>query len=142
VRQYGFKNIAFLVEGVPISGFAEGDDVIAGDRSVEEFTHVVGADGDMLVLQSSDESGRIVVKLQQGSPSSAYLGNLFAQLSRGTFRAIDVRAVDVQSGEQIGGTKAYIAKPAPVSRGMGANQEEWSFGMEKYDAFFAGLTEL
>ena len=142
MRQYGFKNIAFLLEGVPISGFADGDDVVAGDQNVDSFSHAVGADGQMLVLQNADESGTITIKLQQGAPSNAYIAGVFAQVSRGTFRALDVRAIDVQTGEQIGGTKAYITKPAPVSRGMGANSQDWVFVTEKYDAFFAGLTEL
>jgi hypothetical protein len=142
MKSYSFKNTVMLVAGVPISGFAQGDDVVQGQRRVDAFSDEVGADGNLLVLQNADESGQFTIRLQQSSDSNAYLNGLFQQQARGTFIAVPVTFKDIVNGEIIGGSKGYITKPADVTRGTGANTQEWVLVVEKYDALFVTIPTL
>ena len=142
MTKYAFKDEIVLVAGVPLSGFAEGDDVVQGSRNVEAFTHSVGADGKMLVTQNADRSGSFRFRLQRGSTSNAYLNALFANQERGHFIALPVGIVNTKSGDSVGGTKGYITKPADVSFGNGAGGQEWTLMVEDYEALFGALSSL
>jgi len=142
MTKYSFQDQVALVNGVPLSGFAEGDDVIQGDRREDAFTDVVGADGKMLVTQTSNRSGDIIFRLLKGSASNAYLGALFAQQERGDFEAVAVSVINTKSGDSQIGTKGYIKKPAPIAMGNGAQAQEWTITVENYEAIFGALPTL
>lgn len=142
MKSYSLKNTVLLVAGVPISGFAPGDDVIQASRRVDGFDDEMGADGEMLVFQNADESGQFVIRLQQSSDSNAYLNGLYNVQARGTFVAIPVTFKDIVNGEIIGGSKGYIKKPADATRGTAPNAQEWTMVVEKYDAIFTALPTL
>lgn len=57
MRAYSFQNTVAIINGVELSGFAEGDDVISIKRRVDSATDKVGADGKMMVSISADKSG-------------------------------------------------------------------------------------
>ena len=142
MRKYSFLDQVAIVSGVPLTGFAEGDDVVQGARRVEAFTDVVGADGNMLVTQTADRSGTFIFRLQRGSVSNAYLNTLFDQQERGEFEAVSVQVTNVKSGTTQNGTKGYLQKPADISMGNGAQALEWTIVVENYDAIFGALTAL
>jgi hypothetical protein len=140
--KYSFTDEVILVNGVPLTAFADGDDVIQGDRSEDAFTDVVGADGEMLVTQNANRSGFIVLRLLEGGASNAYLNGLFALQEKGTFAAVIITIVNKTSGNSIIGTKGYITKPAPVTKGVNAGALEWRIRVQDYDAVFASLEQL
>lgn len=142
MQRYSFKNCVLLVNGIPIEGFAEGDDVIVGKRLNDPFSHKMGADGKMTVAQSADKSGEIVIKLMQGSKGSSTLGLLFNLLEAGRIDAVAVMYVNTKSGESCTGVHGYIKRPADMSRGAGVNSEEWAIDVENYNAFFSELAPL
>lgn len=143
MQYYSFNRTVLNVNGVAISGFAPGDDVIAGQRRVEAFTGTVGADGQMLVSENADKSGEIVIKLQTGSASNTYLSGLFSlQEKGGTFAAVSVVFKNTLNGELIVGTKGFVVQPANVSRGTNPTEQEWRIVVEDYEALFATLDEI
>jgi hypothetical protein len=73
MRVYSFKNITLLVNGVEITGFADGDDVLTASRRVDSASDLIGADGKMMVSLSADRSGEFTFRLQQVSGSNKYL---------------------------------------------------------------------
>jgi len=69
---YDPKQVAVIVGGVPVSGFADGTFVTV-ERSNDLFTKVSGGDGIVSRSKSNDKSGTITITLQQTSPSNDIL---------------------------------------------------------------------
>ena len=139
MTKYSFLDQVAIVQGVPLSGFADGDDVVQGARAVEAFTNVVGAGGKMLVTQNANRSGTFTFRLLRGAASNAFLNALFAEQERGDFTAISVSIVNTKSGTSMVGTKGYLSKPADIAMGNGAAALEWVITVENYDAIFGAL---
>ena len=78
MKVYSFQNTVMLVNGVEITGWDEGDDVIQIERLSDSASHKIGAAGDMMVSISADKSGSFKFKLQQTSSSNKYLMSLCA----------------------------------------------------------------
>ena len=136
---YSFKNVSVAVNGVTLSGFGAGDDVIQARSREDAFTDLVGADGLMLVTQTSNRSGEFIIRLLQGSSDNAYLNALFLAQEAGVFTAAAISVVDTSTGDSAVGTQGYITKPADMTRGAGANEQEWVLVVEEYNALFPSV---
>jgi hypothetical protein len=139
MTNYSFTNVAVLINGVSISGFGAGDDVVQGRRREDAFTDIMGADGNMLVTKNANRSGEFIIRLQQGASSNAYINGLFLTQEAGAFTAAVITVIDTLTGDSAIGTQSYITKPADMTRGEGGNEQEWMFVVEEYNALFPSL---
>lgn len=135
MRRYSFTDTVMLVNGVEITGWAEGDDVIKVARRTDSATDKVGAAGEMMVSVSADKSGTVAFKLQQTSPSNRYLNSLLqlAENSSKTFIPVNVLFQDTYRQDIATGTVGYIQKPADMTRGQNGNNTEWTLVVERLD---------
>ena len=132
MEEYSFLKQSLLVDGVEITGYFEGDDVIAAERLEDSTSHVVGADGQMALALNANRSGTITFRLKQTSPSNAYMSGLVnAAEALGKSAIITAQMTNVDTGELAIGTKGYITKPSPMQRGSGINSQEWVIVLEK-----------
>jgi hypothetical protein len=129
---YSFLNTVIVVNGVEITGWSEGDDVIDIKRLVDSATHKVGADGNMMVSLSADRSGEFTFKLQMTSSSNAYLDSLLAQQENGadTFEPITVLFQDTFRNDRGQASAGYIKKPSDLKRGVTGGDHEWTIVVE------------
>lgn len=130
MEKYSFKNVSLLINGVEITGFFEGDDVIVVDRRVDSISDVVGADGKMALAINADHSGTIVFKLKQTSSSNAYLGGLIQAAEKLEFTTIFAQMRDSQRGDLAAGSEGYLMRPATMTRGAAINEQEWTVVIE------------
>lgn len=133
MKDYSFLNTILLINGVEISGFDEGDDVIQLERLGDSASHVIGTDGEMSVALSADRSGEVVFRLAQTSDSNQYLSGLTAAQENGAFVPIFVQFKDTRGGDLGSGTQGYISRPATMTRGTGINSQEWRIVVERLD---------
>jgi hypothetical protein len=138
MKDYSFLNTILLVNGVPISGFDEGDDVIALDRLDDSAFSMVGADGEMVVSISADRRGSVTFRLEQTSDSNAYLSGLISAQENGAFVPIFVQFRDTRSGDLGSGTQGFIPRPATMTRGTNQNGQEWMIVVERLDLLHMG----
>lgn len=146
MKVYSFGNTVMLINGVEITGFAEGDDVIKVERLTDSASHKIGAGGSMMVSLSSDKSGHFVFKLQQTSKSNKYLSNLLSLQEGGAKTFVPIAALfqDTYRNDMASGTTGYLKKAADMSRGAEATNQEWEVIVERLDMLlgdpaFAGL---
>lgn len=135
MKVYSFLNNVLLVNGVEITGWADGDDAISMSRLTDSASHKIGADGTMMVSLSADRSGEFTFKLQQTSPSNKYLTSLLIAQDSGViqFTPINVLFTDTYRNDQVTSTVGYLKKPADMVRGMGGNVQEWTIVVERID---------
>lgn len=139
MKVYSFANTVMLINGVEITGWAEGDDVIQVKRLADSASHKVGADGKMMVSLSTDKSGEFTFKLQQTSGSNAYLNGLLAlqeNTNGNMFIPINCLLQDTQRQDIATGTVGYLKKPADMVRGAQAQNQEWTVVTERLDLIF------
>lgn len=138
MKEYSFLNTILLINGVEITGFSDGDDVILCERLNDSVTHKMGADGEMSPSLSADRSGRFLFRLMQTSDSNTYLSGLLNLQENGAFVPIFVQFKDVKGNDLVSGTQGYIPRPASMSRGTNVNSQEWSIVVERMDMLHLG----
>ena len=138
MKEYSFLDTLLLVNGVEISGFDEGDDVINLERLNDSAAHKIGTDGEMTVSISADRSGTVTFRLMQSSDSNAYLSGLINAQENGAFVPIFVQFKDTRGNDLGSGTQGYINRPASMSRGTNANGQEWVITVERLDMLHLG----
>ena len=138
MKEYSFLHTLLLVNGVEISGFDEGDDVITLERLNDSAAHKIGTDGEMTVSISADRSGTATFRLMQSSDSNTYLSGLISAQENGAFIPIFVQFKDTRGLDLGSGTQGYINRPASMTRGTNANSQEWMVTVERLDLLHGG----
>lgn len=138
MKKYSFLDVILLVNGIEITGFDEGDDVITLARLNDSAAHKIGADGEMSLSISADRSGIATFRIMQSSRSNAYLSGLVAAQENGAFVPIYMQMADINSGDVGSGTSGYINKPADMQRGTAMNSQEWVVTVERLDLLHVG----
>jgi len=138
MKDYSFLNSLLLVNGVEISGFGEGDDAITMERNNDSASHKVGADGEMTVSISADRTGRLAFNLMQTSDSNTYLSALINAQENDAFVPIFVQYKDTRGKDIVSATQGYLTRPATMTRGANANEQEWVIVTERLDMLHLG----
>lgn len=135
MRRYSFLDTIVIVNGVELTGWADGDDVIDIDRRQPSMSDKVGADGEMMVSVNADKSGSLKFKLQQTSPSNEFLTALVSlqEASGSTFIPVFVKFQDCYRNDMAIGSFGYITKPAGMKRGAQGNSADWEVVVERLD---------
>lgn len=138
MRDYSFLNTLLLINGVEITGFDEGDDVINLARLNDSAAHKIGTDGEMTISISADRSGSVTFRLMQTSDSNSYLSALINSQENGAFVPVFMQFKDTKGNDLGSGTQGYITKPADMVRGTNANSQEWVVVVERLDLLHLG----
>lgn len=138
VATYAFKDVVVLVNGVPITGFADGNDAITVERDRDAFSKLVGADGDVMAIRSADRSGMATLKLLQSSISNAYLTTLIKVQDAGLLAPVSFSVKDANGLDLILAEAAFVAGPPRAIYGAEHNAREWKIVLASVDIFMAG----
>jgi len=138
MKDYSFLNTILLVNGLEISGFDEGDDVISLSRLNDSAAHSIGTDGEMTVSLSADRSGTVVFRIMQTSDSNKFLSAFIIGQENGAFVPIFIQFKDTKGLDLGSGTQGYITRPANMVRGTMAQPQEWTIVVERLDLLHGG----
>lgn len=138
MKQYSFLDTILLVNGVEITGYDEGDDVINLARRTDSGSDKIGIDGEMVLSISADRSGVVRWNLMQTSDSNSYLSGLVNAMENGAFVPIFIQFKDTRGGDLGSGTQGYLKRPADMSRGGVASSQEWVVATERLDLLHLG----
>lgn len=142
MKRFSFLDTVVVVNGIEITGWADGDDVISAERLTDSISHKIGASGEMLVSVSADRSGSIKFKLQQTSSSNKYLNQLLElqEYAGSKFVPVTVLFKDTYRQDMATGTIGYIKRPAAMTRGQNAGTQEWEIITERLDLVYGDVT--
>jgi len=130
--QYDPRNVAVIVNGQQIVGFADGT-FIEAEKDEDTWSKDVGAQGDVTFVRSADPTGTITLTLKHNSPSNAYLTELAR--SEETV-SILIQDKNFDGDVSAGGSEAKVQKPASFSRGDEVEDMEWVFLVADYEQAF------
>lgn len=119
-RVYDPKQVNVIVDGVFITGFAEGT-MVTAEKDEDDFTVVYGAQGDYSVAESHNTLGTITLTLQDTSPSLPFLRSL---VNRRRFFSCYVVDANDSSRVMAGGSEARILKSPGFEKGNEVGEVE------------------
>jgi hypothetical protein len=130
-EQYSFLEVSAFVNGVEITDWAEGDDVIVAERRNDAVTDVMGARGKMAIAISADQSGTVTLRVKQTSAVNSLLQGIVQASQNGSPQLVNFTMRDSLRQDLVQGTIGYVQNMAPVTRGAGINEAEWVLVFEK-----------
>lgn len=104
---YDAKKVTLVVDGVFITGFADGS-FVSSEKDEEAFSSKVGAQGDVAISVTNNPLGTVKFTLQQESPSMSYLKKKSKSLKE--FPVWITAPGANGKTEKSGGTRALIKK--------------------------------
>lgn len=145
MKFYDWRKSLITINNVPVTNFAPGDDAFKAERLADNASHEVGVDGHMVVSLSADKSGQVTIKLQQTSPTNAYLNKITTgQDFMEGFVPVTVEHADTYRMDTMGSSLGYVKKHPDYVRGAKAGVVEWIIILEQMyfilgDPPFAGM---
>lgn len=131
MKNYDSNQVKLTIGNRPInSGRAEGE-FVTTEMAAPLNTRTVGADGEVTVSKSNNQSGTLKVKLLQTSDGHRLLSQLYAVavVTPGT-TAMAFELRDIAGGLLEHGS-CWFEQAPPSSYGAVASEREWTFGVDK-----------
>ncbi len=125
---YDSKEVTVIICGIPLdSGFADGE-FLKVEQTSEDFTMVVGTDGEVTRSKTNDRTAKVTVRLMQTSDGNAALSALNAKdLAQSNGAGVGSFLVKDRTSGTIKYTASscWISKPPSVSFDKTATAREW-----------------
>lgn len=130
--EYNFAQTNLIINGVHITGFGEGDEVIQIRRRNNQSEDMMSADGEMIVFDTYDLSGEVRFTLNPMSGANGFMHSLIT-LSNvvGVRTPILIQFTDLNGLDIISATTGYIPKPADIRRGLNSGSQTWNVIVER-----------
>lgn len=128
MRKYAPDDVAIVVGTQAVYGLHSGSFVEA-ERSVETSALDVGSDGEVTMVISPNQSGKVKITLQQSSPLNDFFTSLFLALQQ---KNLAVAVVPITINDKNGTTtvsakQAVIEKVSKVTYADKPEGREWTF---------------
>lgn len=124
LKTYNFKQVAVIVGGRQITGFAEGDAVTV-ERNEDSWTLQVGAEGESTRSKSNNRSGKVTLRLQQASESNAVLDGFRIADELADNGLVPVLVKDNSGNSLYSAEQAWVVKPPAAAHGNKSAEREW-----------------
>jgi hypothetical protein len=121
---YDFRQVAVLVGGVPIEGFADGDSVSI-EPNTDSFTLQIGIDGEGARSRQNDKSATITLTLMAGAAANLVLQGLQTLDDVSGVGTFPFAVTDLRGSYLCATIAAWIKKPPSRSFGRDNGTVEW-----------------
>lgn len=127
LKNYSPDAISLSLNGIPISGFADGE-FIRIEKESDAFADVVGTDGEVSRSRTNDDRATVTVMLMQTSDSNVLLSALH-NLDKETPGGAGVGVLlirDAQGNSLYTASECWISKEPDVSFDREPTSREWT----------------
>lgn len=125
---YDPKKVELVINGVTVTGYADGDKIKIEPVTKEDIKSVAGIDGDVSFAKVNDDRHTVTFTLKEESPSNKILDAL---RKLPTSFAVMVR--NNSAGKYIGGgTECMFSEKPGVTFGADAPKREWKIIVPNY----------
>ena len=125
VKTYNPSRVTVIMNGFPMSGFADGT-FVAIAMTADGIVTQVGADGEIARAINTDRRCTVTISLQQTSPANLYLSGLFQMDTLTCGGTIGPIMVQDLCGETLFmASQAWVVKPADVEFSKEISTRAW-----------------
>ena len=132
MKSYSFGRVSVTVDGIPVVGFAEGDDVVQVTPAGDDGSLVIGADGQSVFLQTVNDSAEIVLKLLPTSSMNKILQARYTAQKAGVLFPLGITIVDPSANEVTICVSCNVIQSPVRGYGAGVGVREWKLVAESY----------
>jgi len=133
LKLFAFNQHVIEVNGRRMENFAKGDDVVGITVREDTFSDETGADGNMMVYLSADESVEVMLKFLHGASENDFLKRQFDLFKSGEIEGINVSVWNTRDGTGEVSRLGYIKKIPDNMRGNKAGNREWAIVCPRMD---------
>ena len=141
VRTFDPKQVAVIIGGSVIGGFADGE-FVRVSRTSDAYSKVTGTDGVISRAKSNDRSGEMTIILSQTSPSNDVLSAIHAADEATNAGVVPVAIKDLSGRSTYVSAFAWIRKSPDSSFGKEITNREWVLDMADYKVFVGGNADV
>lgn len=124
---YSPSNVIVLFNGIQITTFFEGDDVIVVTQNPEQVTRLVGINGDITFNLSNDATADVVLKLMNWSKQNFIFQLAFDTLKQAKILVpIPFILKDLSGNNIVESDFSVVQAPASPQYGTQASAFEWN----------------
>lgn len=125
-KTYDLKRVLMTVNGVPVSGFDEGEAVTV-EFNEDAWKMKVGADGEAVRSKTNNRSGKLTFNVLYSSSANNIFESLRLadELTNSGQAAIYLK--DLASGTEVFAARAWVTKSPNITFGQEAGAREWVF---------------
>lgn len=138
---YDVSQVAVIVGGVPLEGFADGTRVTI-EFDEQQFTKVTGSDGLTTRSKSNNYSGTIAVVLQQSSRANDVLSALWAADRSRNAGVVPVLVKDGSGRTLWAAEHAWVQQMPTQEFGKESGDREWTLDTDKLTGLAGGNQPL
>ena len=137
VKSYDSKDVAVIIGGSLLSGFAPGSRVTVA-RNEQAFTLQVGSDGESARSKTNNKSGLVTVSLLQTSESNVTLQAFAAadELANGGIVSILIK--DNSGNSLFAAETAWVQKSPDAAYEQDAAPRDWIFETDNLEMIHGG----
>lgn len=122
-----------LIDGVPVTGLADGDDAVQVTFSRDEVEHAEGVDGEGMFSIRPGNPGEVMIKLLPGSKSNQYLQSKLQAQRLVPSTSITVSVTDFINNASYVARQGRIAGAPGRQYGTAAGDVEWKIKAHRID---------
>lgn len=123
LKNWNLARCQFLVNGVPLEGFAE-DDVFSAEFP-PNYEGSTGADGEFTREKQNDRSATMMMTLRQTSAANAVLSFWDQQTRLGLPDTFSLRVINLDTGEEVSSAKVWVEQPPDLTMAKSVGDREW-----------------
>ncbi|MBE0470598.1 MAG: DUF3277 family protein [Methyloprofundus sp.] len=138
---YDVNQIAVIVGGVPLEGFADGTRVTV-EFDEEQFTKVTGSDGLTTRSKSNNYAGSVSITLQQSSRSNDYLAGLWNADRFNNSGVVPILIKDNSGRTLWAAEHAWVQQMPSQEFGKALSDREWVLDTDKLSGIAGGNQPL
>lgn len=127
VASFNAKNSTISADGIFVTGF--GEDMIEFEPNEDDFEYESGAQGDIIISETNDDTATCTLTLQATSPSNKHMMKLANEKKIFSFWVISKRN---GMTEKAGGGQARILKKPTGAFGKTAEDREYEIVIFDY----------
>lgn len=129
-RTYDSKKVIITLNGVQITGMADGD-FLSVEQTEDRYTNTTGTDGETTRSRNSNRTATATVTVMQGSNGSETLNNYKLLGDAGEDDVFAFDAIDAESGSSVTSGKAWIMGEPAFDRTKEVGPEAWTIALEE-----------
>ena len=122
---FGMQNVSVVLDGLQVTGFFDGDDVVMVEQNTDVGQLAIGADGFGVYSLSADHSVKITLKLQHTSATHKQLQEKWKGYRGGSAKGFPFSIKDLTSNEGGSTDECFIMTAPYDQKGMNATVREW-----------------
>lgn len=141
VKSFDMAKCICTVNGVPVSGWADGD-ALTVEFAGDDWTKYVGCDSEVTRIYQNRKDGQITLRLSPLAAANARLAALKRLDDTTGLATAKIAIFDMLGGDQVFSNESWCIKDPGMVKGRDITEKEWVYDCANVQVIHGGGTSL